>query len=63
MTIAEQISTLAAEQQRLLGDYSVDSHDKRERLASIANRIAQLYAEKNQADADRRTALSDRGRR
>ncbi len=63
MTITEQISTLAAEQQRLLGDYSVDSREKRERLASIASRIAQLYAEKNQAAADRRTTLAERGRR
>ena len=65
MTINEQIAALAAQQQALLGDHSghYQDQEKRERLASIANRIAQLYAEKRQADADRRTAISERARR
>ena len=65
MTTLEQIAQLAAQQQALLGDHSgqYQDHEKRERLASIADRIASLYAKKRQEDADRRTALADRGRR
>ena len=65
MTTVEQIAALAAQQQSLLADHSgpYQDHEKRERLRSIADRIAQLYAEKNREDAARRTALSDRARR
>ena len=63
MTTQEQIAALAAEQQRLLGDHTVEYHEKRERLRAIVDRITALYAEKRQGEADRRVSLSDRGRR
>lgn len=62
MTTLEQISALVAQQQALLADY-MPYQEKRERLASIVNRITQLYAEKRQEEADRHTTLADRGRR
>ena len=63
MTITEQIAQLTAEAQALRDDYTVPSHEKRERLSTITDLIAALYGRRNQEDADRRAVLADRQRR
>ena len=63
MTTIEQIAQLTAQAQLLREDYAMPYQEKRDRIASITARIAQLYAEKRQEGAARRTTLADRGRR